>query len=283
MAYVNPDALVSTDWLAEHLHSPDVRVVDATYFLLGMGRDARSEYEQRHIPGAVFFDIDEICDPDSRLPHMLPSAERFAGQVGRLGLGDGDRIVAYDAHGLVTAARAWWMFRVFGHDDVAVLDGGLPKWLQEGRPVDDVPPTPPERRFTPRFNASFVRNFNQMLQNINSTREQVIDTRPAGRFNATDPEPREGLRGGHIPGSVNVPFSELVDPATHTMLPTDALVDRFAKAGVDTDRPMVTTCGSGVTAALVALGLYLLGHEQVAVYDGSWSEWGARDEAPIER
>jgi len=281
MDYVNPEALVGTEWLAQRLGAPNLRIVDATYFLPGARRNAREDYERRHIPGAVFFDIDQICDPESPLPHMLPSPEAFARQVGRLGIGDAARVVAYDSHGLMSAARAWWMFRVFGHEEVAVLDGGLPKWLREGRPLDDVPPHPRERRFTARFNNNIVRDFNQVLANVEATREQVIDARSAARFGAAEPEPRAGLRGGHIPGSVNLPYPDLLDPATGTVLPAAALAERFRDAGVAIDRPVVTTCGSGVTAAILALGLYLLGHKEAAVYDGSWSEWGAREDAPI--
>jgi thiosulfate/3-mercaptopyruvate sulfurtransferase len=283
MGYVNPEALVGTEWLARHLEAPDVRVVDGTYHLPGSGRDARREYAERHIPGAVFFDIDEISDSDDPLPHMLPNPEKFSARVRRLGLGDGNRIVVYDSHGLMSAARVWWMFRVFGHADVAVLDGGLPKWLGEGRPIEDLPAMPRERHFTARMNSFLVRDFAQMRANLDQPREQVLDARSAGRFDGSEPELRPGLRGGHIPGSLNLPYTDLLEPSGRTVLPADALRRRFRDAGVDPDRPMATTCGSGVTACVLALGLYLLGHKEVAVYDGSWTEWGAREDAPVER
>jgi thiosulfate/3-mercaptopyruvate sulfurtransferase len=237
MGYVNPEALVGTEWLARHLEAPDVRVVDGTYHLPGSGRDARREYAERHIPGAVFFDIDEISDSDDPLPHMLPNPEKFSARVRRLGLGDGNRIVVYDGHGLMSAARVWWMFRVFGHVDVAVLDGGLPKWLGEGRPVEDLPTMPRERHFTARMNSFLVRDFAQMRANLDQPREQVLDARSAGRFDGSEPELRPGLRGGHIPGSLNLPYTDLLEPSGRTVLPADALRRRFRDAGVDPDRP----------------------------------------------
>ncbi len=281
MSYAKPEALVSTDWLARHLDAPDVRVVDCTYILPPTTRDARREYEQRHIPGAVFFDIDDIADSDSPLPHMLPSAEKFSSRVRKLGLGDGSRIVVYDTHGLMSAARAWWMFRVFGHGDVAVLDGGLPKWLKEGRPVEDTPPMPRDRHFTARTNRILVRDLDQVRAALDRKREQVVDARSAGRFRGVDPEPRPGLRGGHMPGALNVPYTSLLDPETKTFLPAEELARVFRRAGVDLRRPIVTSCGSGVTACVVALGLYLLGRDDVAVYDGSWTEWGGRADTPV--
>ncbi|HEX7006635.1 MAG TPA: 3-mercaptopyruvate sulfurtransferase [Alphaproteobacteria bacterium] len=283
MSYANPDALVSTEWLADHLAAPDVRIVDGSWYLPAQQRDAKAEFAEGHIPGAVFFDIDEIADTGNPLPHMLPSPEKFAARVRKLGLGDGCRIVVYDGAGLFSAARVWWMFRVFGHDDVAVLDGGLPKWRREGRPVEATPPAPGDRHFTARVNTLLVRDLDQMKANLASAREQVLDARPAGRFAGTDPEPRPGLRSGHIPGSRNLPFNRLVDPETGTVLPADALRRLFVDAGIDLARPIVTTCGSGVSAAALALGLYLIGHRDVAVYDGSWSEWGGRTDTPIER
>lgn len=275
-------ALVSTAWLADHIAAPDVRVVDASYYLPHEGLDARAEYEAHHIPGAVFFDIDEIADTSSDLPHMLPSPEKFSSRVRKLGLGDGVRIVVYDQRGVWSAPRVWWTFRVFGHEDVAVLDGGLPKWMAEGRPVEDGPVRIGERHFTARMNSLMVRDKAQMLANLRSGREQVVDARALGRFEGRDPEPREGLESGHIPGSRNLPFNQLIDPETQTVLPPDTLRERFEDAGVSLDTPVVTTCGSGITASVLALGLHLLGHKDVAVYDGSWSEWGAADDTPVD-
>jgi thiosulfate/3-mercaptopyruvate sulfurtransferase len=282
MNYVHPESLVSTDWLAQRLEAPDLRIVDGTYYLPVQNRDAHAEYFERHIPGAVFFDIDDIADKDRDLPHMLPSPEKFASRVRKLGLGDGNRIVVYDAHGMMSAARVWWTFRVFGHKDIAVLDGGLPKWLSEGRPIEDRPPQPRERHFTARFDNFMVRDKEQVRANIASRREQLVDARAAGRFNGTDAEPWPGRRGGHIPGSLNVPYTSLLDPRDQTFLPAPALVQRFQAAGVDLSKPIVTSCGSGVTAAVLSLALHLIGHRDVALYDGSWAEWGRPGDTPIE-
>jgi thiosulfate/3-mercaptopyruvate sulfurtransferase len=282
MSYANPEALVSTEWLAEHLSAPDVHIVDGSWYLPTMNRDAKAEYAEAHIPGAVFFDIDEIADTDNPLPHMLPSPEKFSSRVRKLGLGDGVRIVVYDGMGLFSAARVWWMFRYFGHEDVAVLDGGLPKWRAEGRPLEGLDPMPRDRHFTARVNGLLVRDFDQVKANIASGREQVLDARSAGRFAGAEPEPRAGLRSGRIPHSLNLPYGELVDPKLGTMLPADALRKKYETAGVDFGQPVITTCGSGVTASALTLGLYLLGHQDVSVYDGSWSEWGGRDDAPID-
>jgi thiosulfate/3-mercaptopyruvate sulfurtransferase len=276
-------AIVSTKWLAAHLRDPDLRVVDGTWHMPQLKRDARREFAETHIPGAVFFDIDEIADTTIPLPHMLPSPEKFAEAVGTLGIGDGDRVVAYDTKGgVVSAARVWWTFRVFGLDAAAVLDGGLKKWRAEGRPVESGVPAPPARRFTPRPHPALVRAFEQMRANLGSRREQVIDARSRGRFAGTEPEPRPGLRGGHIPGSLNLPYDELYAP-DGTLLPPAAIREAFRKAGLDLDRPVVTTCGSGVTAGVLALGLALMGRRDVAVYDGSWTEWGGRADTPVER
>jgi thiosulfate/3-mercaptopyruvate sulfurtransferase len=282
MSYANPDALVDADWLAAHLNAPDVRVVDGSMYLPNAGRDAKAEYAETHIPGAVFFDIDDIADSASPLPHMLPSPEKFSARVRKLGLGDGNRIIVYDGEGLFSAARVWWMFRAFGHDDVALLDGGLPKWVAEGRPTDSHPAMPRERHFSAHFNTMLVRDLEQMRRNVEIGREQVVDARSALRFKGEAPEPREGLRSGHIPNSLSLPFTELLDPESKTVLPADELRAAFEAAGVDLHRPVVTTCGSGVTAAVLSLGLHLLGHRQVALYDGSWTEWGGHAETPVE-
>lgn len=284
MSSVEPDALVSTQWLETHLSAPDVRVVEASWFMPATGRKGRDEYDARHIPGAVFFDIDEISDTSSHLPHMLPPPEKFASKVRRLGLGNGNKVVVYDCQGFATAAaRVWWMFRVFGHTDVAVLDGGLPKWIAEGRPLEDLPPMPRERHFMPHVNATLVRDFDQIKDNLTSKREQVVDARSAGRFTATAPEPWPSLHVGHMPGALNVPYTDLIDPDTHTMKPLADLKARFQEAGIDMTRPVVCSCGSGVTACVVALGLHVAGHRDVAVYDGSWAEWGSREDAVAEK
>jgi thiosulfate/3-mercaptopyruvate sulfurtransferase len=276
------EALVSTEWLAANLGAPDLRVVDASYYLPGEGLDPRQEFEAQHIPGAVFFDIDAVKDPTSELPHMLPPPHIFSSKVRKLGLGDGLRFVIYDQRGIFSAPRVWWTFRYFGHEEVAVLDGGLPKWLNEGRPVEEGAARPEERHFTPRMNSLLLRDRAQMLANIEGKADQVLDARSSARFAGSAPEPREGLRAGHIPGSRNLPFNEIIDPQRQTLLDEAALRDRFAAAGIDPQRPVVTTCGSGVTAAVLALGLYRIGQRDAAVYDGSWSEWGLAGDTPVE-
>jgi thiosulfate/3-mercaptopyruvate sulfurtransferase len=274
MSDTTPNDLVSTDWLARHLGEPRLHVLDATLVVPPSPRNPQAEFAAAHLPGARFFDIDAISDRSSPLPHMLPSAADFERAVGSLGIGTGDRVVVYDDNLMMGAARAWWMFRVFGHSAVAVLDGGLGKWRREGRPVthEQTPPWP--ARFDARFRPELVRDRAAVEANLVARRERVVDARSAGRFAGTEPEPRAGLRGGHIPDSLNVPFTSLLDPVEKKLLPPDALATVFARAGVSPADAVVATCGSGVTACVVALALHRLGQDRVAVYDGSWAEWG---------
>ena len=274
------DPLVSTEWLASELGKNDLRVIDASLFLPDHGRNARAEFEAAHIPGAVFMDLDEIVDTSSGLPHMLPAAEKFASRMQALGLGDGSRIVVYDNSPLRSSARAWFMLKVFGAHEVAILDGGFAKWQAEGRPVESGKPVVRHRHFTAWEDRSLVRTLDQMLDNLKTKAEQVVDARPAGRFTGTDPEPRPGLRGGHMPGAHNLPHGELFNP-DGTWKRGDELRAAFTQAGIDLDRPVATTCGSGITAAVLAFGMHLLGKKDVSLYDGSWSEWGAQPNTPV--
>ena len=275
------DDLVSTQWLAAHLSAPDLRVLDGSWHMPQARRDPRAEFLAAHLPGAVFFDIDGIADHATPLPHMLPTAEAFAEAVGALGVGAGDRVVVYDTRGVVSAARVWWTFRAFGHEAVAVLDGGLPKWKAENRPLESGETKPARRIFRAMAQPARVRDLAAMRDNLATRREQVLDARSAGRFAATEPEPRAGLRGGHIPGSLSLPSDTLLQ-ADGTLLPPGDLRKRFDAAGVDFSRPVTTTCGSGITASVLAFALHVLGHRHVAVYDGSWTEWGGRADTPVE-
>lgn len=274
------DALVTTEWLAKELGASDLRVVDASCHLPGCDRNARGEFEQAHIPGAVFFDMEEIADTSSAYPHMLPSPEKFASRMQALGLGDGCRVVVYDHSDIKSAARAWWMFRVFGQHQVAILDGGFPKWQSEGRPIESGKPIVRHRHFTAWMDKAGVRSLDQMKANLAAKTEQVLDARSPARFAGSEPEPRPGLRAGHIPGALNLHYTELFN-ADGTFKTGDALKAAFEGAGVDLGKPVVTTCGSGVTACVLAFGLYLLGHKNVSVYDGSWTEWGSQADTPV--
>ena len=278
--YVHPEALVSTEWLAAHLSDPKVRVVDATYHLPTAKRDPRAEYVAEHIPGAAFFDVDGISDPTVDLPHMIPKPADFAAAISALGIGNDHHVICYDSYGLMSAARAWWMFRLYGHDRVSVLDGGLPKWKREGRPVSNKPVAPAKSTFTAQFRPDLVRSKADVKANLARKSAQVLDARSAGRFAGKDPEPRAGLRGGHIPDSCNLPYNQLVG-SDSTVLPAAELRAKFAGAGIDPARPVITSCGSGVTACVLLLGLHLIGADKVAVYDGSWSEWGLPGDTPV--
>ncbi|MEM6356455.1 MAG: 3-mercaptopyruvate sulfurtransferase [Pseudomonadota bacterium] len=275
------DLLVSTDWLAERLGAPDVRVLDGSYYLPTEDRDAAALYRDAHIPGARFFDIDDIADGKSELPHMAPPVEKFVSRVRAMGIGDGHRVVVYDQKGLFSAARVWWMFRLFGHQDVVVLDGGLPKWMAEGRPVEDMAPDPRDRHFTARRHASLVRDVTQVALQVKLGEEQIVDARSPGRFKGEEPEPRPGMRSGHIPGAKNVHYATLLN-ADGTMKDVPALKAAFEGAGVDLARPIITSCGSGVTAAVLTLALHRMGHAKNALYDGSWAEWGMYPDLAVE-
>ena len=281
MPYAHPESLVSTEWLAGHIDRPAVRVIDASFTLPGVTPTAQEEYARRHIPSAVFFDIDAISDHANPLPHMLPRAADFARMAGALGLGDEHHIIVYDIAGFGSAPRAWWTLRAFGHEKVSLLDGGLPKWLAEGRAVTSYVTKPKPAHFTARFDSSAVRSKDEVLANLGERRAQVLDARSAGRFAGTAPEPRPGLRGGHIPGSINIPYDQLGDPKTRTFLSAEKIERRFRDAGVDRDKPIVTSCGSGVTACALAFGVHLIGWPEVAIYDGSWSEWGLPGDTPV--
>jgi len=282
MPYAHPEALVDTEWLAAHLDDPHIRIVDSSFKLPGIAPTAREDYDRGHIPGAVFFDIDEIAEPGTSLPHMIPSPELFARKMEQLGIGDDDRVIVYDSAGLSSAGRAWWMLRLFGHHNVALLDGGLPKWKAEGRPLETAVPNPPRRRFSARFDPALVRDQQALLGNLSARREQVLDARAAGRFEGNVEETRPGLRRGHIPGSRNLPYDRVTDPQTRRLRDAEALSGLFRDAGVALDRPIVTSCGSGVTACALAFALHLIGHPGAAVYDGSWSEWGLPGDTPVE-
>jgi thiosulfate/3-mercaptopyruvate sulfurtransferase len=276
------DSLLTTSELAAGLSSPDLVVLDATWYMPGDARNARELHAAARIPGARYFDIDLIADHQTRLPHMVPSPEFFAQQVGALGVSNASRVVCYDQHGIMSAPRARWMFRLYGHDQVAVLDGGLPKWRAEGRALESGAPAPvAPARFQSAFRAALLRGLGDLRDNLHTHHELVLDARSADRFHARVPEPRPGLRGGHVPGARNLPFGELLTQQ-QTLLPPAALRARFAAAGVDERSAVVTSCGSGLTAAVLNLALAVAGLPEGALYDGSWTEWGGRDDLPVE-
>ncbi|ANP44452.1 3-mercaptopyruvate sulfurtransferase [Candidatus Viadribacter manganicus] len=276
------DPLVSAAWLAERLDAPDIRVVDATWFMPSDPRDAKALYAERRIPGAIFFDIDEIADTSSDLPHMLPAPEKFASRMKKAGIGDGTRIIIYDNHGLMSAARVWWTFRVFGHEDVAVLDGGFPAWERGGHEIETDPPRPRmERHFTPRVRSDLVRTLSDIQRAIDGgNRTPILDARPAARFRGEAAEPRQGVRSGHMPGALNVPFQSLLN-ADGSMKSAPELKQIFESAGLATNAPPICSCGSGITAAVIALALARTGRWDAAVYDGSWTEWGGHKDTAV--
>ncbi|MCR9109736.1 3-mercaptopyruvate sulfurtransferase [Marivita sp. XM-24bin2] len=280
MAQDDPKTLVSTEWLASHMRDPDLRILDGSFYLPDAGRDAKAEYAAGHIPGARFFDIDEISDSRSDLPHMAPPIEKFMSRMRAMGVGDGHQVVVYDGAGLFSAARVWWLFKLMGQNDIAVLDGGLPKWVAEGRELEDMPPIIRDRHMTVRRQAHLVKDVTQVSAASKLRDQEIIDARSPGRFRGEEPEPRPGMRGGHIPGSKNVHYSSLLN-ADQTMKTPEETRAIFEAAGVDLSKPAITTCGSGVTAAILSLAMARMGKDDHSLYDGSWSEWGMFPTVPV--
>ena len=263
------------------MSAPDVRILDASWYLPSAGRDPKAEYEAAHIPGARFFDIDEISDSHSELPHMAPPVEKFVSRMRAMGIGDGHRVIAYDGAGIFSAARVWWLFRLMGKTDVAVLDGGLPKWKAENRPLEDMPPVMRDRHFTAQRNAGLVKDVTQVAATVKLRDAQILDARSPGRFSGQEPEVRPGLRAGHMPGAINVHYRTLLNDDM-TLKSADELEKVFKTAGVDLSKPAITTCGSGVTAAIISMALERVGHRKHSLYDGSWTEWGAYPDLAVE-
>ena len=277
----DPKVLVSTDWLSSRLSDPEIRILDATWYLPNVDRDAKAEYDQSHIPNARFFDIDDVSDHRSDLPHMVPPVEKFMSKVRKLGVGDGHQIVIYDSHGLFSAARVWWLFKVMGQKNVAVLDGGLPKWLREGRTVDSSSPLIRDRHMFVKYHDEMIKDVTQVSSASKLGDFEILDARSAGRFRGEEPEPRPGLRAGHIPGSKNIFYGDLLNE-DGTLKSRDELVEHFKAKAVNLDKPVITSCGSGVTAAIINLALDRIGKTDHALYDGSWTEWGMYPTVPVE-
>jgi len=274
--------IVETDWLEEHLNAPDLIVLDASWYMTSSERDAKAEYDAAHIPGAIYFDIDTVADTDAALPHTLPSSVKFSSIVRKMGIGDGMRIVVYDADGLFSAARVWWMFRVMGKTEVSILNGGLKKWIAEDRETEDLPPAPrTPRHFTARVNAQLLRDTRDVASAVQYKDPQILDARSTERFLGQLESDEPDIRVGHIPGSYNLPYPLFVNE-DGTIKDNDAIRQLFEASGIDIKKPVITTCGSGITAAILGLGLSVLGHRQWSLYDGSWAEWGADHNLPIE-
>lgn len=282
MTFANPEALVSTDWLSEHLSDPNLRILDCTWHHASTNLDGRTQYRGRHLPGSVHFDIDNVADKSNPLPHMLPPAADFSKKVGLLGVSNTDRVIVYDRLcGGSAAARAWWMFRVFGHDNVAMLDGGYGKWTAEKLPTEMSPVRPEPGTFEATFNPALVRSIDQMKANLASRAEQVIDARGPAKYNGSQEDVFPARKLGHIPNAVNIPWGDFIQQESGAFIAPDAVAGRFAAAGIDLSKPIVATCASATISCVVALALYLIGHKDAAVYDGSWAEWGLAEDTPV--
>jgi thiosulfate/3-mercaptopyruvate sulfurtransferase len=284
MNYKNPNALVSTDWLSANIDDPNISIVDASFYLPTANRDPKNEFLICHIPKAVFFDINEIADQSTDLPHMLPSPNQFSKHMSHIGISNSQHVICYDTNGGAMASmRAWWTFRVFGHDRVSVLNGGLPKWQNEGLATSSQQTTMPKTTFIAKYKKHLVKNIEEIIRNVKTQKYQVIDARSQGRYYGKEPEPRIGLRSGHIPAAINLPFENLFDTTNFkTLRSADEILAIIKEAGIDPKKPIVSSCGSGVTAAPLVLALYLLGYSEAAIYDGSWTEWAARSDTPID-
>ena len=283
MDYKNPNAIVSTDWLSDNIDDPNISIVDASFYLPAANRDPKIEFNKCHIPKAVFFDINEIADQSTDLPHMLPDPNQFSEQMSNLGISNDTHVICYDTNGgQMAAMRAWWTFRVFGHNRVSVLNGGLPKWQNECLQTSGLPIKPSKKIYLAKYNKHLVMNIEEIIKNIKTQKYQIVDARSEGRYSGKEPEPRIGLRSGHIPDAINLPFENLFDPTNFmTIRSADEILAIIKKAGINPLKPIISSCGSGVTAAPLVLALYLLGHSEAAIYDGSWTEWAGRTDTPI--